>query len=167
IGIDLPRSLPSNLGKLGRAAYDATNNELPIPPLQAHIAPLTILPPSPVLSISPMFDSQDSLPPEKISPKDTKTSESLTLNASQKEIKDEFYNLVVKENDLKTYIKRFQDLETLCPTMVPNSKKLMEVFIEALPRSIEGNVTASKPQTLEEAINITQRLIYQDASLFE
>ncbi|GJW24048.1 putative nucleotidyltransferase, ribonuclease H [Tanacetum coccineum] len=33
----------------------------------------------------------------------------------------------------------------------------MEVFIWGLPRSIEGNVTASKPQTLEEAITITQR----------
>ncbi|GJZ11479.1 hypothetical protein Tco_0546238, partial [Tanacetum coccineum] len=30
-----------------------------------------------------------------------------------------------------------------------------------LPRSIEGNVTASKPQTLEEAINIAQRLMDQ------
>ncbi|GKC38543.1 hypothetical protein Tco_1050927 [Tanacetum coccineum] len=38
----------------------------------------------------------------------------------------------------------------LCPTMVPNSEKLMEVFIRGLPKSIEGNVTASKPQTLED-----------------
>ncbi|GKE70190.1 reverse transcriptase domain-containing protein, partial [Tanacetum coccineum] len=45
--------------------------------------------------------------------------------------------------------------------MVPNSEKLMEVFIEGLPQSIEGNITASKPQTLEEAITITQRLMYQ------
>ncbi|GJR17778.1 reverse transcriptase domain-containing protein [Tanacetum coccineum] len=37
----------------------------------------------------------------------------------------------------------------------------MEVFISGLPRSIEGNVTASKPQTMEEAINIAQRLIDQ------
>ncbi|GKE46537.1 hypothetical protein Tco_1477795 [Tanacetum coccineum] len=37
----------------------------------------------------------------------------------------------------------------------------MEVFISGLPRSIEGNVTTSKPQTLEEATNITQRLIDQ------
>ncbi|GJR14843.1 hypothetical protein Tco_0797495 [Tanacetum coccineum] len=59
-------------------------------------------------------------------------------------------------NDLKTYIRRFQELAVLCPTMVPNSEKLMEVFIGGLPRSIEGNVTASKPQTLEEAITITQ-----------
>ncbi|GJY89632.1 putative reverse transcriptase domain-containing protein [Tanacetum coccineum] len=37
----------------------------------------------------------------------------------------------------------------------------MEAFIGGLPRSIEGNVTASKPQTLEEAINIAQRLMDQ------
>ncbi|GJT43189.1 hypothetical protein Tco_0951904 [Tanacetum coccineum] len=46
----------------------------------------------------------------------------------------------------------------LCPNMVPNTETLMEVFIGGLPRSIEGNVTTSKPQTLEEAITITQRL---------
>ncbi|GJX45650.1 reverse transcriptase domain-containing protein [Tanacetum coccineum] len=69
-------------------------------------------------------------------------------------MEDEFYHLTVKGNDLKTYVRRFQELATLCPTMVPDSEKMMEVFIEGLPRSIEGNVTASKPQTLEEAINI-------------
>nr|GEV50817.1 hypothetical protein [Tanacetum cinerariifolium] len=53
-------------------AYDATN-ELPIPPLQAHIASPTVMP----LVLS-LFDSHDFLPPEEISPpKD---------NASQKEI---------------------------------------------------------------------------------
>nr|GEV04386.1 putative reverse transcriptase domain-containing protein [Tanacetum cinerariifolium] len=36
---------------------------------------------------------------------------------------------------------------------------LMEVFIDGLPRSIKGNVTASKPQTLEEAINIAHRTL--------
>ncbi|GJT53104.1 reverse transcriptase domain-containing protein [Tanacetum coccineum] len=45
--------------------------------------------------------------------------------------------------------------------MVPNNDKLLEAFIGGLPRSIEGNVTASKPQTLEEAINIAQRLMDQ------
>ncbi|GJR65015.1 hypothetical protein Tco_0011080 [Tanacetum coccineum] len=56
---------------------------------------------------------------------------------------------------------RFQELAVLCPNMVPNAEKLMEVFINGLPRSIKGNVTASKPQTLEEAINIAQRLMDQ------
>ncbi|GJR12200.1 reverse transcriptase domain-containing protein [Tanacetum coccineum] len=78
-----------------------------------------------------------------------------------KKMEDEFYNLVVKGNDLKTYIRRFQELAVLCPNMVPNAEKLVEVFINGLPRSIEGNVTASKPQTLEEAINIAHRLMDQ------
>nr|GEU54551.1 reverse transcriptase domain-containing protein [Tanacetum cinerariifolium] len=76
-------------------------------------------------------------------------------------MEDEFYNLSVKGNDLKTYARRFQELAVLCPNMVPNNEKLMEVFIGRLPRSIKGNVTASKPQTLKEAINIAQRLMDQ------
>nr|GFB38516.1 reverse transcriptase domain-containing protein [Tanacetum cinerariifolium] len=78
-----------------------------------------------------------------------------------KKMEDKFYSLTVKGNDLKTYIRRFQELVFLCPTMVPNSEKLMEVFIGGLPKSIKGNVIASKPQTLEEAITITQRLMDQ------
>nr|GEZ85744.1 reverse transcriptase domain-containing protein [Tanacetum cinerariifolium] len=65
-----------------------------------------------------------------------------------KKMEDEFYNLSIKGNDLKTYVRRFQELAVLFPNMVLNNKKLMEVFIGGLPRSIKGNVTASKPQTL-------------------
>ncbi|GKD94507.1 hypothetical protein Tco_1374344 [Tanacetum coccineum] len=35
---------------------DLSNNESPIPPLQAPIAPPMVLPPYPVLPLSPMFD---------------------------------------------------------------------------------------------------------------
>nr|GEW93314.1 putative reverse transcriptase domain-containing protein [Tanacetum cinerariifolium] len=76
-------------------------------------------------------------------------------------MEDEFDNLIVKGNDLKTYIRRFQELADLCPNMVPNTEKLMEVFIRGLPQSIDGTINASKPQTLEEAINIAQRLMDQ------
>nr|GEY99417.1 reverse transcriptase domain-containing protein [Tanacetum cinerariifolium] len=78
-----------------------------------------------------------------------------------KKMEGEFYKLSVKGNDLKTYVIRFQELAVLCPNMIPNNEKLMEVFIGRLPRSIKGNVIASKPQTLEEAINIAQRLMDQ------
>ncbi|GKD59949.1 reverse transcriptase domain-containing protein, partial [Tanacetum coccineum] len=54
-------------------------------------------------------------------------------------IEDEFYHLTMKGNDLKTYMRRFQELATLCPTMVPDSEKKIEVFIGGLPQSIEGN----------------------------
>ncbi|GJT42596.1 hypothetical protein Tco_0951311 [Tanacetum coccineum] len=49
-------------------AYDATNNESPIPLPGAPIAPPTALPPSPVLPLSPMFDPQDFFLPEEILP---------------------------------------------------------------------------------------------------
>ncbi|GJS18365.1 hypothetical protein Tco_0412837 [Tanacetum coccineum] len=47
--------------------------------------------------------------------------------------KDEFYHLTVKGNDLKIDVRRFQELATLCPTIVPYSEKMMEVFIGGLP----------------------------------
>nr|GFA91645.1 reverse transcriptase domain-containing protein [Tanacetum cinerariifolium] len=71
-------------------------------------------------------------------------------------MEDEFHHLTVKGDDLKTYVRRIQELATLCPNMVSDSEKLLEAFIRGLPRSIEGNVTSSKPQTLEEAIKIRQ-----------
>ncbi|GKA56344.1 reverse transcriptase domain-containing protein [Tanacetum coccineum] len=60
-----------------------------------------------------------------------------------KKMEDEFHSLVVKGDDLKIYVRRFHELAVLCPNMVPNSEKLMEVFIRGLPRSIKGNATAS------------------------
>nr|GEU50731.1 reverse transcriptase domain-containing protein [Tanacetum cinerariifolium] len=41
-------------------------------------------------------------------------------------MEEEFYHLTVKGNDLKTYVRRFQELETLCPTLVSDSEKMME-----------------------------------------
>ncbi|GJR02247.1 reverse transcriptase domain-containing protein [Tanacetum coccineum] len=48
-------------------------------------------------------------------------------------MEDEFYHLTVKGNDLKKYVRRFLELATLCPTMVPDSEKMMEIFIGRLP----------------------------------
>ncbi|GJX01315.1 reverse transcriptase domain-containing protein [Tanacetum coccineum] len=38
-------------------------------------------------------------------------------------MEDEFYHLTVKGNDLKAYVRRFQELATLCPTMVPEIRE--------------------------------------------
>ncbi|GKF62658.1 reverse transcriptase domain-containing protein [Tanacetum coccineum] len=61
-----------------------------------------------------------------------------------RKMEEELYNLIIKGNDLKPYVRRFQELTVLCLNMVPNNDKLLEAFIGGLPRSIEGNVTASK-----------------------
>nr|GEX46192.1 reverse transcriptase domain-containing protein [Tanacetum cinerariifolium] len=62
-----------------------------------------------------------------------------------RKMEEELYNLIVKGNGLKIYVRRFQELAVLCQNMVPNTEKLLEAFIGGLPQSIEGNVTASKP----------------------
>ncbi|GJT94256.1 putative reverse transcriptase domain-containing protein [Tanacetum coccineum] len=51
-----------------KQAYNATNNESPIPPPRAPIAPPTILPPFLVLPPSLLFDSRDFFLPEEILP---------------------------------------------------------------------------------------------------
>ncbi|GKB05033.1 putative reverse transcriptase domain-containing protein [Tanacetum coccineum] len=43
-------------------------------------------------------------------------------------MEDEFYHLTVKGNDLKTCVRRFQELASLCPTMVLDSKKTMGIL---------------------------------------
>ncbi|GJV33103.1 reverse transcriptase domain-containing protein [Tanacetum coccineum] len=70
----------------------------------------------------------------------------------------EFKKLLIKKYCPRTEIP---GIGNLMSSLVPDSEKMIEVFIGGLPRSIEGNVTASKPQTLEEAINIAQRLMDQ------
>ncbi|GKB25672.1 reverse transcriptase domain-containing protein [Tanacetum coccineum] len=65
----------------------------------------------------------------------------------------------IKGNDLKPYVRRFQELTILCPNMVPNIKKLLEAFIGGLPRSIKGNckyqVTTNESLTIEELSTTT------------
>nr|GEZ28637.1 reverse transcriptase domain-containing protein [Tanacetum cinerariifolium] len=156
-------------------AYDT------IMPPQVPIPPLIIMPPSPLLSLifnpQKFFVPEELLPPkeqvravglirwfertESVFSRSNCTEDCKVKFATVKKMEDEFNNLVVKGNDLKTYARRFQELAVLCPNKMPNTEKLMEVFIRGLPRSIEGNVTASKPQTLEEATNITQRIMDQ------
>ncbi|GJT05731.1 reverse transcriptase domain-containing protein [Tanacetum coccineum] len=50
-----------------------------------------------------------------------------------KKMEEEFYNLTVKGNDLKPYVRRFKELAVICPNMVTNTEKLLEAFIEGLP----------------------------------
>nr|GEY77816.1 reverse transcriptase domain-containing protein [Tanacetum cinerariifolium] len=55
-----------------------------------------------------------------------------------KKMEDEFYCLTIKGNDLKTYVRRFQEWVVLCPTMVPNSEKMMKVSSEDCPEVLKG-----------------------------
>nr|GEW88701.1 reverse transcriptase domain-containing protein [Tanacetum cinerariifolium] len=104
----------------------------PIPP-PAPITPLAVLTPSLVML------------PKRRSTYEASTSATPTMTQAT------IRQLVA---DSVTAALETQELAFLCPNMVPNTEKLMEVYIRGLPQSIEGTVTASKPQTLEEAIII-------------
>nr|GEV55298.1 reverse transcriptase domain-containing protein [Tanacetum cinerariifolium] len=75
-------------------------------------------------------------------------------------MEDEFYHLIVKGNDLKTYVRIFQELATLCPTMVSNFEKLLEAFIRGLPRS------ASFQTPLASEVPLTSHML-KVAKIFE
>ncbi|GJX50350.1 reverse transcriptase domain-containing protein [Tanacetum coccineum] len=73
-----------------------------------------------------------------------------------RKMEDELYNLTVKGNDLKPYVRRFQELAVLCPNMVPNTEKLLEAFIRGLPQSNKAHSGASiKRQEAVKAYAVT------------
>nr|GEX85485.1 putative reverse transcriptase domain-containing protein [Tanacetum cinerariifolium] len=134
-----------------------------------------IMPPS--LMLSPMFNPQEFflleelLPPKKrgrLERYEEKIKE--ILNHLDELSLDRIENIeglgkgrVIIQQDFDNLETELQEtrIGNLMPHYGVTSEKMMEDFIEGLPQSIEGNVTTSKPQTLNEAINIAQRLIDQ------
>nr|GEY41356.1 putative reverse transcriptase domain-containing protein [Tanacetum cinerariifolium] len=47
-----------------------------------------------------------------------------------RKMEEELYNLIVKGNDLKTYFRRFQELEVLCPNMCRTPRKSWKLLSE-------------------------------------
>ena len=78
-----------------------------------------------------------------------------------RKLDNEFYGLVVKGVDITTYVRRFQELKVFCAHMVPDNEKLMEKFVDGLPSSIKGNVTAANLESLDDAIRMAERLMDQ------
>nr|GEX04087.1 reverse transcriptase domain-containing protein [Tanacetum cinerariifolium] len=63
-----------------------------------------------------------------------------------RKMEEELYNLIVKGNDLITYVRVFQELAVLCPNMMPNTEKLVEALIRGAFYNIEmadGNLVST------------------------
>ncbi|GJR65096.1 putative reverse transcriptase domain-containing protein [Tanacetum coccineum] len=69
-------------------------------------------------------------------------------------MEDEFYNLTVKGHDLKTYVRRFQELAVICPTMVPilSRNSWWKSSSGNYPRSIRMKCYRFQAQTLEDSL---------------
>nr|GEY50350.1 hypothetical protein [Tanacetum cinerariifolium] len=78
-----------------------------------------------------------------------------------KKLEIELWNLKVKGNDVPTYTNRFQEVTLICIKFVVNENEKIEKYISGLPDSIYGNVKSSKPRTLDETIELTNKLMDQ------
>nr|GEV87309.1 putative ribonuclease H-like domain-containing protein [Tanacetum cinerariifolium] len=90
-----------------------------------------------------------------------------------RKMEEELYNLIVKENDLKTYVRIFQELAVLCLNMVPNTKKLLETFIGVPIESLSPQVVSAaklpilNPNEFNLWKMIKQYFLMTDYSLWE
>ncbi|GKD02328.1 putative reverse transcriptase domain-containing protein [Tanacetum coccineum] len=76
-----------------------------------------------------------------------------------KKIETEMWNLKVRGTDVVAYSRRFQQLALMC-SIVPETKiDKIEKYIGGLPDMIHGSVKASKPKTMQEAIEFTTELM--------
>ncbi|GKF92839.1 hypothetical protein Tco_0279558 [Tanacetum coccineum] len=57
------------------------------------------------------------------------------------------------------YSRRFQQLALMCSRMFPEEIDKIEKYIGGLPDMIHGSVKASKPKTMQEAIEFTTELM--------
>nr|GEU55600.1 hypothetical protein [Tanacetum cinerariifolium] len=76
-------------------------------------------------------------------------------------IETELWNLKVKSNDLTDYNHRFQELTLLYTKMVLEEEDKVEKYIRGLSDNIQGNVIATKPTKLQDAIRFANNLMDQ------
>nr|GEZ89748.1 hypothetical protein [Tanacetum cinerariifolium] len=71
----------------------------------------------------------------------------------------ELWDLKAKCTDLASYTQRFQELALLCGRMFSKESDKIEKYVGGLPDMIHGSVVASKPKTMQEAIEIATELM--------
>nr|GEZ28475.1 hypothetical protein [Tanacetum cinerariifolium] len=64
-------------------------------------------------------------------------------------------------DEFSAYTERFNELALLCPDVVPNEKKKVELYIKGLPEIIKGETTSSRPATLNETVSMAHALMEQ------
>ncbi|GJR34501.1 putative reverse transcriptase domain-containing protein [Tanacetum coccineum] len=76
-----------------------------------------------------------------------------------KKLEAELLNLKVIGTDVVKYNQRFQELALLCVRMFPEESDKIERYVGGLPDMIHGNIVASRPKTMQEAIEMATELM--------
>ncbi|GKC34320.1 hypothetical protein Tco_1046704 [Tanacetum coccineum] len=112
-------------------AYNATNNESPIPLPQAPIAPPIVLSPSPVLPPSPLFDPRDFFLPEEILPPQKQAR--FLLSSSDFSTPPQVFE--IGESSYKMHLEHHEEQ---IETILNHLDKLLLERIERMEDKIEG-----------------------------
>nr|GEV13196.1 reverse transcriptase domain-containing protein [Tanacetum cinerariifolium] len=73
----------------------------------------------------------------------------------------EMWNLKVKGTDVVSYKQCFQELSLMCSRMFPDESDEIDKYVGGLPDMIHGSVMASKPKTMQDAIEFATKLMDQ------
>ncbi|GJV79999.1 putative reverse transcriptase domain-containing protein [Tanacetum coccineum] len=76
-----------------------------------------------------------------------------------KKIEAELWNLKVQGTDVVAYNQRFQELALLSDRMFPEEADKIERYVGGMPDLIYSSVVASKPKTMQEAIEMATDLM--------
>ncbi|GKA04541.1 hypothetical protein Tco_0683661 [Tanacetum coccineum] len=87
----------------------------------------------------------------------------LTWNEIKK-LEAELLNLKVKGTDVTGYNQRFQELALLCVRMFQEESDKIERYAGGLPDMIHENIVASKPKTMQEAVEMATELMDKKVS---
>ncbi|GJV20726.1 putative reverse transcriptase domain-containing protein [Tanacetum coccineum] len=76
-------------------------------------------------------------------------------------LEQELYNLKLKGTDIDGYTNQFHELALLCPRMVEPEQVKVEQYIHRLAKNIRGDVTSSRPTSIDEAVRMAYQLMGQ------
>ncbi|GJQ92803.1 putative reverse transcriptase domain-containing protein [Tanacetum coccineum] len=88
------------------------------------------------------------------------------LRGEVKKLEAEMWNLKVKDTDVVSYNQRFQELALMCARMFPEESDKIEKYVSGLPNMIHESVMASKPKTMQDAIEFATELMDKKINTF-
>ncbi|GJT01223.1 reverse transcriptase domain-containing protein [Tanacetum coccineum] len=71
----------------------------------------------------------------------------------------EMWNMKVKGTNVVSYNQRFQELALICDRMFLEESNKIKKYVGGLPDMIHGSVMASKPKTMQDAIEFASKLM--------
>ncbi|GKF21698.1 hypothetical protein Tco_0070336, partial [Tanacetum coccineum] len=83
-----------------------------------------------------------------------------------KKLEVKMWNLKVKGTDVVSYNQHFQELALMCTRMFLEESDKIERYVGGLPDIIHRSVMASKPKTMQDAIEFTTKLMDKKINTF-